>query len=1011
MIYVENKNQNVEIRFPKSITNGASAAYLYLENHLGSYTLNVVDTSNYSNYYVFSLNFSSVADGEYYAYLQDASKNVLAQTIMYVGVSDEDEIDYEYYEEPEVDVEFDPNLITINPFDVEIIDRNNVVSYYHFEDGIVPDEYFNSNENIVSVRFGDSITTVGDYAFASCMYLQRIEWGGVTHIGIYGFAWNYSLTSLTIPSQMEFMGEGAFEINNLLSLTFEDGYSGETDGGVFADNYNLTSVTFSNTQTSIGDYDFSACESLAHVTVPDSVTYIGDGAFGYTTLEDITIGSGVTEVGSSAFVGCENLTAINITATIAPTLGGEPFEDVAEVGVLTYPSGSDYSEWYEWLPYGWNPDAVISRFYLDDGSVSLYGSMEIFDRYFSGIEDIVRIEFGEGLEGIEENAIENLPNLTSVTFPSSMTSISDSNFEDCSNLAQIICNATTAPQLGDGVFDNIAEEGTLVIPNGADYSSWYAVLPIGWNPNVHILTITHSDGTTEVIKTLDNEVDNTHGDDTTVVAVTVGEGFTSIGDNAFSYCDNLSSVTLPSTLTSIGDYTFSDCENLKNMFIPINVTNIGETAFYHCLKLESINLPNGLTTIKDYTFTCCPKLSSITIPDNVTSIGECAFEECYDLTTINISPKSKLTTIGQEAFFMLDKIESIYLPSGVTSIGNLAYSDCYELSSITIDAVQCPQIGEDAFNSVADVGVLNYPEDSNYTAFYNALPIGWRPEPSEYQVTLHLTNGTVQTDSFETSVIPKYTYNKRTDIVSVEIGSGITAIDSARTEKNGNNIAYQRGTFCGCSNLTSVTIPDSVTSIGAGCFENCSNLTRVVFGNGLTTIDNFAFSNCSNLSTLTLPNSLTTIGQSVFYYCTNIYGTLTIPDNVTEIGESAFDGCSSLTTLTFGQNSQCTSIGKFAFRDCSGLSHIYLPSSLQSIGNSGFKNCSELLYITCSATTAPTLGSTVFRGVGSASSSLTRGTLTYPTGSDYSTWYAQLPEKFNPNYNPGGGGGIEDDFE
>jgi hypothetical protein len=668
MIYIENKTETNEIRFPKSISNSVPAAYLYLENHLNNYKIQVDDTSNYSNYYVFNVLMSDVADGEYYAYLQDINKNILAQTIMYVGVSDE-EVDYEYYEEPEVDVEYDPNLSLIRPFDVEITDRNDNITYYSFEDGIVPDDYFNDNQEIASVRFGESIWKVGNTAFGGCRNLSRIDWGGVTNIGDYAFAWGYSLTSLTIPSTIE---------------------------------------------------------------------YIGDVAFAYTALEDISIGSGVTEIGSSAFVGCENLTAITITATIAPTLGGEPFEDVAEIGVLTYPSGSDYSEWYEWLPYGWNPDAVISHFYLDNGTVSSYGSMEIFDRTFDGVEDIIRIEFGEGIEGFENSTIDNLPNLSSVTFPSTLSSIVGDNFNYCSNLTQIICNAATAPTLDSGVFYNIAEEGTLIIPNGADYSSWYSVLPIGWRP-----------------------------------------------------------------------------------FQPV-------------------------------------------------------------------------------------------------------------------------------------VGT----------------------------VKLYFQNGTDRTDEYNSETLQTDIYSGDTTITKVEISSGFTRI--------GEHI------FDGCQSVSSLTLPNGLTSIGA-----------------------YAFNDCNNLTSLTLPDTLTTIGNVAFGNCNRIYGRLIIPDSVTYIGNDAFINCDGLTELVFGQNSQCTSIGSGAFQDCYELGKIYLPSSLQSIGNGAFRMCSELLYITCSATTAPTLGTTVFYGVGNASGRLTRGTLTYPSGSDYSTWYAQLPEKFDPNYNPnpnpnpnpgpGGGGGDDAD--
>ena len=860
MIYIENKNQTNEIRFPKSLSNGAPAAYLYLENHLGNYTMSVVDTSNYSNYYVFSLNLSNVQDGEYYAYLQDVAKNVLAQTIMYVGVSDEDEIDYEYYEEPEIDIEFDPDLITINPYDVEVIDKNNNVNYYHFGDGIVPNEYFTDNEEIVSVRFGNAITTIGEYAFAGCSLLQRIEWGNVSTLGDYAFGWLTNMETLHIPSTITNFGESIFELSSIKNVIIEEGCNISGATALLSDNYELTSVSIPTSTTVIPDFFCNYCDKLTTVYLHSGITKIGIDSFAY-----------------------------------------------------------------------------------------------------------------------------------------------------CSSLNSIICDATTAPELDYESFKNVAEVGILTVPNGADYSSWYAALPIGWNPNVKTMLLHFQDGTTETIKTLNPVIDDTYSDDETLVAVEIGEGFTTLDDYAFENCPNLTSVTLPNSLTSIGEDAFYECSGLSSINIPNSVTEISDYAFYDCSSLSSINIPTGLTSINKGVFSGCESLTSVTIPDNVTIIKQGAFYGCFNIQLLYISKNSKLTQIDHLAFLGNELIENLKLPTGITYIGQWAFSYCYALTSITCSATTAPTLDEGAFADIAEVGTLTYPSGSDYSTFYDALPEGWRPapEPSQYQVTLYLTGGTVQTDSFPTSVIPKYTYNKRTDIVSVVIGSGITEIDSVRAEPSGGGVTFQRGTFCGCTNLTSVTFPNTLTTIGKGCFENCTNLSSVNFSTGLTTIDDFAFSNCSSLSSLTLPNTLTTIGENAFDNCTNISGTLTIPDNVTAIGGSSFYNCDGITSLVFGQNSHCTSIGNGAFESCYNLTNVYLPASLQSVGNSAFAMCSELINITCSATTAPTLGDSVFYGASTAS--LDRGTLTYPSGSDYSTWYAQLPEKFNPNPNPGGGGDGEDD--
>ena len=101
-----------------------------------------------------------------------------------------------------------------------------------------------------------------------------------------------------------------------------------------------------------------------------------------------------------------------------------------------------------------------------------------------------------------------------------------------------------------------------------------------------------------------------------------------------------------------------------------------------------------------------------------------------------------------------------------------------------------------------------------------------------------------------------------------------------------------------CSSLTSITIPDSVTSIGDEAFSKCSGLTSVTIGNSVTNIGQWAFYSCSNLTSITIPDSVTSIGYEAFCYCSSLTS-ITIPDSVTSIGYSAFFGCSSLTNINF----------------------------------------------------------------------------------------------------------------
>ena len=165
--------------------------------------------------------------------------------------------------------------------------------------------------------------------------------------------------------------------------------------------------------------------------------------------------------------------------------------------------------------------------------------------------------------------------------------------------------------------------------------------------------------------------------------------------------------------------------------------------------------------------------------------------------------------------------------------------------------------------------------------------------------------------------------------------------------------------FRDCSGLTSLTIPSSVTSIGDYAFFGCSSLTSLTIPSSVTSIGNNAFYGCSSLTSLTIPSSVTSIGYAAFSYCSSLTS-LTIPSSVTSIGEAAFYGCSSLTSLTIP--SGVTSIGEAAFSGCSGLTSLTIPSSVTSIGNYALKGCSGLTSIYVYPEKLPKLGEKVFDG-------------------------------------------------
>ena len=140
-------------------------------------------------------------------------------------------------------------------------------------------------------------------------------------------------------------------------------------------------------------------------------------------------------------------------------------------------------------------------------------------------------------------------------------------------------------------------------------------------------------------------------------------------------------------------------------------------------------------------------------------------------------------------------------------------------------------------------------------------------------------------------------------------------------------------------------------------FFNCLSLTSVTIGNSVTSIGSNAFSGCSGLTSITIPDSVTSIGEYALLGCSSLTS-VTIPDNVTSIGSNAFSGCSGLTSITIPDS--VTSIGEYAFSGCSSLTSVTIGNSVTSIIDEAFQNCNKLKTIRMSATNPPTLGSNAF---------------------------------------------------
>lgn len=453
-----------------------------------------------------------------------------------------------------------------------------------------------------------------------------------------------------------------------------------------------------------------------------------------------------------------------------------------------------------------------------------------------------------------------------------------------------------------------------------------------------------------------------------LTSVTLSDNLSVIGENVFTGCERLTSITIPESVTSIGVAAFGECTGITSITIPQNVTYIGEWVLYGCSGLRSIIvepdntaydsrnncnaiietstntliagcsntvIPDGIAKIAEASFMDCTELKSITISEGVTSIGSWAFEGCIGLTSVTI-PEG-VTNIGREAFCYCRNIRAFTLPESVTSIGESAFYGCSPAYIVVSSAV--PPTGNIYFTGnypiyVPKESVQDYKTASGWNSYAGRI----QAIPKVNSDDSHPNNEIWYTSSDGKTITPYSFGFFGTNLISntYENGKGILSFDFP--------VISIGNAFEGCRNsLTSITIPEGVTSIENNAFYECVELTTITIPESVTTIGDFAFGYCYKLGSISLPEGLTSIGDLAFYDCFRLTS-ITIPINITSIGESTFWNCNSLTTISLPEG--ITSIGYQAFYNCSNLTSITIPECVTDIGNYALYGCSKLTSIT-----------------------------------------------------------------
>ena len=861
----------------------------------------------------------------------------------------------------------------------------------------VADSAFYGLEKLTKIVLPETIKIIGEQAFSGCSNLVNfVIPANVESIGTEAFKDCAALTSVAVPENVTSIGLGAFGgCSKLESIILPfvgqnlDG-KGETHFGYifgaqsYSDNKNTVPESLKKVEItkaeSIGNYAFSGCSGLTSIVIPDSVTRIGSSAFSNcVSLTSITIPASVTRIGEEVFYNCRSLTSITIPEGVT-NVSKRAFINCISLTSITIPDSVvsieiDVFEFCSSIESIYFQGDITDWLNIDfEGS----NSNPLFNgaKLYLNNELVTELIIPDGVTEIKPHAFDGCNSLTSVTIPSSVTSIGSSAFYNSGLTSIVIPDSVTS--IGNSAFGGCSSLESIYYQG--DIASWCA------------------------ISGLDNLM--TYGSSSKTLYIN-GQEIT--GDFA-----------IPDDVTTIPSYAFINCNKLTSIIIPSSVTSICEGAFSGCSSLESITLPfvggnysatsASSSTLFGYIFGTSSYTGGVATRQYY-STGDYKYTTYYIPTTL----RSVTITGGNilyGAFYNCSGLTDITIPSSVTNVGERAFINCISLTSITIpDSVVSIEI--DVFEFCSSIESIYFQGD--ITDWLNIDFEGSNSNPLFNGAKLYLNNELVTELIIPDGVteIKPHAFDGCNSLTSVTIPSSVTSIGSYAfyncSGLTGITIPSSMTSigsyaFYNCSGLTGITIPSSVTSIGSGAFCWCSSLTDITIPEGVTRIGGGAFSGCSSLESITLPfvggYSATSASESTlfgyifgtssytggvateqhysgisYYYATYyipatlrtvtitggniLYGafyncdsltSITIPSSVTSIGERAFYNCSNLTSITIP--SSVTSIGDWAFSDCSSLISVTIPSSVTSIGSNAFYGC-DLLIIYCEAKEQP----------------------------------------------------------
>ena len=858
-------------------------------------------------------------------------------------------------------------------------------------------EAFNDAKKLASVTFNEGLKTIGDSAFDGCSLLNTVALpNSLTKLGKSAFlyAGRDAATAdgtLTIGGGLTEIPERAF-----MGMSKTGGAvaipSGIVSIGTYAFyNTGFSSVSIPDGVTTIGASAFASTKQLKAVTLPGSVSTLGNNVFQSSGIASATLNGTFTKIPESTFSGCDALTEITWQKTITE-IGEKAFQSadaldeidltgIVHIGAYAFnPDSSNVSNGVSKVTF-WEGLLTIGDFAFADapitGELVLPSTLTtIGSQAFKGCKKITKVNIPGSVETFSSSAFRECSALQEVTISDGVKTIPSGAFMSCTKLTEIkvpssvteISAFTSAQRvylqcaataqvgksvLGGGVFVVDKTQLEAFRENWSDYASSIVTEDM----IVDDLFIVE-DGT--LIKFLDR----------TATSAEIPASVTAIANGVFT--------TTVKTLTVSEGNTAFKAED--SVLYSID----GKTLVYYLSGKadKSFTVPDSVEKI-DATISN-RYLNELTIGANVKEIAAGAFKSCSGLLTVTALGTTP-ATLGEQA--IPTRVTTIYVPESAVDAYKSAWSayakvivaEGTEIEFVVQSGNLIEYNGTDAEVVIPD-GVTNI----DAGVFSN------RPEITK--ITLPASLKTIEGNNFaESTSLTHLVFNAEnfTDVTLRVPTKAQQLFPYLTTLEIGANVTKIPGAMFAFTNLASVNIPATVTTIDQYAFYNCESLTSVTLNEGLTTLGNGAFQNCAIGGTLTIPSTLTSFGSNAFAanmqnqislvynvpdlqintmsHQTGLFATANVASvqfgaNVVAIPAMMFNGNTVLTSIVLPDT--ITKIGERAFMGCTNLESINIPDGVTEIPYATFKNCAKLTGTLTIGENVTSIGNQAFVGTG-----------------------------------------------